>query len=229
MKTERTHWIDIARGIGIIFIIYGHLLVKESSSFLLYSFHIPLFFFLSGAVYNPRKYANFFTFLKKSAKTLLLPYFVVSFIFFVLWLTGLKSHELFSHQSIKQFLSIFYANSDIFMVFNAVLWFLPALFVTRLLFAVVYRQFTQTRTIILALLCFSVFGYLLAVVFAPNLKLPFGAEVALSAVVFYGAGFLWNQSEKAKALLFKYKYFLFILLLALGSYITTVDFNTFGQ
>jgi fucose 4-O-acetylase-like acetyltransferase len=147
----------------------------------------------------------------------------------VLWSIGLKTVNLFSPEVVKQFLSIFYANSNNgLMVFNDVLWFLPTLFVTRILFAVIARIFTKTRSLVFILVCFSVFGYFFSI-FASNIKFPFGAETAISAVVFYGAGFLWNRSEKAKSLLFKYKYFLFAAFLILGAYISTLDFNTYAQ
>ncbi|MCF6188349.1 MAG: acyltransferase [Desulfobulbaceae bacterium] len=59
--TQRTDWVDYAKGIGIILVVYGHLLssgfhaglaVPEHffllSDSLVYSFHMPLFFFLAG-------------------------------------------------------------------------------------------------------------------------------------------------------------------------------------
>ena len=229
MQTDRIHWIDIARGIGVIFIIYAHMLGSHDYRYLFYSFHIPLFFFLSGVVYSHKKYVNFFTFLKRSAKGLLIPYFIFAFICFCLWVIGLKTDNLFSPEIIKQFLSIFYANSNNgLMIFNNILWFLPTLFVTRILFAFIARLSVKTKVLVFVLILFSVFGYLFSI-FAANIKLPFGAETAFSAIAFYGAGFLWNQSEKAKRLLSKYKYFLFVLLLIIGAFISTIDFNTYGQ
>lgn len=229
MQTERVHWIDIARGIGIIFVIYAHVLGDQGIRYLFYSFHMPLFFFLSGVVYNHKKYGSFVTFLKKSAKGLLVPYFIFAFIMFFLWVIGLKTTNIFSPEIIRQFLSIFYANSNNgLMVFNDVLWFLPVLFVTRILFASIANFLVKARTLVFVLLLFSVFGYLFSI-FASNVKLPFGTETAISAVVFYGAGFLWNQSEKAKLLLSKYKFFLFVSLLIIGAYLSTIDFNTYGH
>ena len=197
--------------------------------YLFYAFHIPLFFFLSGIVYNPKKYVNFPTFVKKSIKGLLIPYFIFAFISFVLWTIGLKTFNLFSPEIIKQFLSIFYANSNYgLMVFNDVLWFLPTLFVTRILFALVANSSAKTRVIASILIIFSIFGYLFSI-FAGNIKLPFGTETAISAVTFYGAGFLWNQSEKAKEYVLKYRFFLFALLLIVGAFVSTIDFNTYGH
>jgi acyltransferase len=229
MGPQRIHWIDIAKGMGIIFIIYAHALGANDYRHLFYSFHIPLFFFLSGIVYNPQKYVNFLNLLKKTAKGLLFPYFIFAFIFFIIWLIKLKTDNLLSPEIIRQFLSIFYANSNNgLMIFNNILWFLPALFVTRILFALIYKYFEKNIILILVLIFFSIFGYLISI-FGTNIKLPFGIETAISAVIFYGFGFLWNRSEKIKLLIFKYKYLLFFLLLIIGSYISNVEFQIYGH
>lgn len=114
------------------------------------------------------------------------------------------------------------------MAFNDVLWFLPTLFVIRILFASISGLYKKTRPFILVLMLFSVFGYLFSI-YAPTVKLPFGVEIAISGVVFYGAGFMWYQSEAAKQLISKYKYFLFVLLLIIGTYISTVEYHAYGH
>ena len=205
------------------------MLGSQDFRYLFYSFHIPLFFFLSGFVYNANKHTDFFQFVKKSAKTLLIPYFIFAFISFFLWFISLKTINFFSPEIIKQFLSIFYGNSNNgLMIFNDVLWFLPALFVTRILFALIAGYSVKAKTLIIILTLFSVVGYLLSIS-AANLKLPFGAETAISAVAFYGAGFLFKHSEKGKLLINKYKFFSFVLLLIVGAYLSTLDFNTYGH
>ena len=50
-QKQRIEWIDIAKGIGIIAVLIGH----TNSGILrdeIYSFHIPLFIFLSGMLFN---------------------------------------------------------------------------------------------------------------------------------------------------------------------------------
>jgi acyltransferase len=229
MGSQRIHWIDIAKGIGIIFIIYAHALGPKDYRHLFYSFHIPLFFFLSGIVYNPQKYRNILTFIKKSAKGLLLPYLIYAFIFFIIWLIKLKTNNLFSPEIIRQFFSIFYANSNNgLMIFNNILWFLPVLFVTRILFVLIYKFFTKNKILTSILISFSLLGYLISI-FGVNIKLPLGIETAISAVVFYGLGFLWNTSQKAKEIVFKYKYLLFLPLLMLGAYLSNIEFQIYGH
>ena len=76
-NTNRLDFIDIAKGLGIIFVILGH---SASIPLVLgrcvYSFHMPLFFILSGYCFTYRPEQGYGRFLAKNAKALLLPYLV---------------------------------------------------------------------------------------------------------------------------------------------------------
>ncbi|ARK33798.1 acyltransferase family protein [Lactiplantibacillus plantarum] len=89
MNKGRIVWIDIAKGIGIILVVYGHALggIMNSNGIgvhnsltipynIIYGFHMPLFFFLAGMfVHNwakrPLKVA-----LSQKLRSLVIPYFV---------------------------------------------------------------------------------------------------------------------------------------------------------
>lgn len=71
-ESRRIDWIDIAKGYGMIMVILAHLGVGVIG-FWIYSFHMPLFFFLSGFVFSD-KY-SFGTFLKKKITKIIIPYF----------------------------------------------------------------------------------------------------------------------------------------------------------
>lgn len=82
---EATHYafVDILKGIAILLIVYGHItpgavpFVTDWVS----TFHIPLFFFVSGLLFNNIKYKdNLFRFFKNRAKGLVFPFFVFSII-----------------------------------------------------------------------------------------------------------------------------------------------------
>lgn len=226
MQKERIHWIDIARGIGIIFVIYAHVLGSHDFRYLFYAFHMPFFFFLSGILHKNSD--NFMDYLRKSAKRLLVPYLTIAVLTYLLWFFNLKNHSL-SPEVIRQFLGIFYGNSNNgLLAFNNILWFLPTLFATRIIFALITKVSEKIKVLILKLFLFSIAGYFLSI-FMPNVKLPFGIEIALSAVVFYGTGFLWQKSNRAKEFVSGYKYFLFPVLLILGSIAATIDFNNYGH
>ena len=74
---KRDFSIDIARGIACLLVIVGH--VPTTPSLLhtwIYSFHMPLFFIISGIVLNTND--SFPIFLKKRVKSLLVPYFALN-------------------------------------------------------------------------------------------------------------------------------------------------------
>ncbi|WP_142910595.1 acyltransferase family protein, partial [Klebsiella pneumoniae] len=76
-NANRNEWVDYAKGFGIVLVVYGHIsrglynsgIISDTKWFhfidsLIYSFHMPLFFFLSRL------------FLMKSLQVRGLPYFI---------------------------------------------------------------------------------------------------------------------------------------------------------
>ncbi|MDD3362083.1 MAG: acyltransferase family protein [Hespellia sp.] len=53
-STDRILWIDMAKGLGVVLVIYGHMLYATNLGVnkLIYAFHVPVFFILSGYVYE---------------------------------------------------------------------------------------------------------------------------------------------------------------------------------
>lgn len=77
---ERINWIDMAKGGGIILVVIGHCL--NPNSFLnsvIFSFHMPLFFIISGYLFKDN--VNTSRFLYKKSIRLLLPYFFTFIIY----------------------------------------------------------------------------------------------------------------------------------------------------
>lgn len=96
MCERRVIWIDSVRGIAISLVVYGHVIGGYTGNYssieyqnfvtcglkIIYSFHMPLFFMISGYVYalgknvlNIKQYRNF---ISKKARQLLIPYYVCS-------------------------------------------------------------------------------------------------------------------------------------------------------
>ena len=106
-KNQRLEWIDIAKGIGIILVVFAHTLVpqiRESNKaagfiwIFIYNFHMPLFFFLSGWLFerNLSRYKSKGKFILGKLKLLMLPYltfsvFAYAFINFALKIDKLAS------------------------------------------------------------------------------------------------------------------------------------------
>lgn len=63
---QRLEYIDLAKGIGIILVVIGHSINGHGiTGHYISSFHMPLFFLLSGLCFNDSRYPNFTPFLKK--------------------------------------------------------------------------------------------------------------------------------------------------------------------
>lgn len=77
---KRYYCFDIAKGIGIILVILGHAGVQGLPNVILYSFHIPLFFFLSGLFlrYDIKNRKEYIT---KRLYGIMGPYFLFYFLY----------------------------------------------------------------------------------------------------------------------------------------------------
>lgn len=55
---KRDNVIDVAKGIGIVLVVFAHINFTEPIQFFIYSFHMPLFFIISGVLFTKEKYPS---------------------------------------------------------------------------------------------------------------------------------------------------------------------------
>jgi fucose 4-O-acetylase-like acetyltransferase len=192
----RVSWIDTLRTISIFSIVLVHT-GRISNVFIPYviSFYMPVFFFISGLFLKESicKQA-FIDFAKTRCRRLLIPYLTFGVISYLLWIFlfgKLKGDVLPEHPVLFFLANTLYGVSGYgWFEYNVTLWFFPCLLVTELLFFFLVRL--PSRKILIAILfLLSVIGYFYFYVFNPaNFRLPFGIDIALTAVVFYGIGYL---------------------------------------
>lgn len=131
---KRLDYIDIAKSLGMLTIIWGHIVHEGWSNQIVYAFHIPLFFFLSGMVFNASKYHTVGELIRKRVKTLLIPYLIFSLITWALWV-GMR---VASHDSTNYWyplLQTFIAQGSAgFLRHNLPLWFVTCLFVVEVMY-----------------------------------------------------------------------------------------------
>ena len=122
--------VDVAKGIGMLLVILGHLpaVLEQWHRFfnIIFSFHLPLFFILSGIFLNAEE--RFSTFLSKKAYVLLVPYVTA---LSIIWIVLMPFHDI----TFVHFLGgLFYATgASLEGVTNRSaipLWFLPHLFIS---------------------------------------------------------------------------------------------------
>lgn len=141
---QRIEWIDTAKAIGICTVVIGHSVLPVSLRVWIYSFHMPLFFFLTGMTF---KFTDTKTFFKKRAFSLLFPYFLFSFAYL---LKDIAAYFIIHDGSIdfliKEFIGIFvYIQRSDYKVNG--LWFLPCLFLSETIFFFVIKLIKTKKKI----------------------------------------------------------------------------------
>ncbi|WP_423681082.1 acyltransferase family protein [Undibacterium sp. WLHG33] len=169
MSVPRNNTIDIARGAGIILVVLGHNWIITHNHGELYriifSFHMPLFFFLSGVVFKSN--SSFGSFFISRADALIKPYFVV------LSVWGLARIAIAAATWQPYFSGVLYATGN--TIEWVPLWYLPHLFICLLaVFAIckLLKQLPQQQrfiaTCLLAILLLSLGNFCL--MWAQNLQ-----------------------------------------------------------
>lgn len=195
----RLAWIDALKGFGIVLVVFAHYRLPEALDTYIFSFHMPLFFFISGCLFNFVKYTESATnFVKGRFKSLIIPYFAfaaLTCLFYYsldeIYSPGVTSIKFFEADILYRIYSILYAQTSM-IAYNGPLWFLTCLFVTELLFYwLAKRYYWQSGKLVIWLTVAGIIGYLYSV-YVP-FRLFWNADIALTAIVFYGAGNLFRK------------------------------------
>jgi acyltransferase len=222
----RLPWIDTLKALGVIMVIGGHTVgVPPLVLQVVFACHIPLFFWISGLVGTGKVTTMpLGAFLVDRGRRRLIPYFVFAVLSYLLWLLFLRhfgTRQAAQVPLLIPLVGILYG-SDVhnFLAPNVVLWFFPCLFVTELYFYFLARIRSRLLLGVALGLC-ALCGFL-----APALlpwRLPWGIDLALTAVVFYGAGYLTRDALPAVALRGCWRGL--GLLLSLGLYLSLSLYN----
>ena len=156
---NRKTYLDTTKGIGILLVVAGHILNIKDLNNWIYSFHIPLFFIVSGitlGISNSWKEKTIRQNIVSKAKSLLWPYLTFSIISLIMTLIlyGIRTTIRFTISTI---------------IFDGVLvlWFLPALFISNILFIIIEKTIKRLYIKIILIMimmavtvCFSQVDYL---------------------------------------------------------------------
>lgn len=185
---KRVEWIDVTKGIGIICVILGHLGVEKIDR-VVYTFHMPLFFIISG--YLLRVDTSWKNFIKQKSKRLLLPYYIsggiiCALVFFADILRGMWTFILSDMYSVVG--GVLYgtcAGSFDKIEGIGALWFLWALFLS----CTIVKLFSSCRYGYIYICTLAVISYVSSL----WIILPFSIQPAMTAAVFVFMG--WNLQK----------------------------------
>lgn len=127
-QKKRINYIDVAKGIGIICIVFGHVMKSGFLRQVIFAFHVPFFFLLSGMTYQCKLNKKRF-YLDKFTR-LMIPYYSFSLISIAIYTLMIRIGVIEGDgRLVLNLLGMLYANSNNgYMEWNKPLWFLPCLF-----------------------------------------------------------------------------------------------------
>ena len=179
--SKRIDWIDIAKGIAIISVILGHSVGKGPLGILIYSFHMPIYFRLSGYTIKKIPASDIPRATLKDFQRLIIPVFILFFI--------------------DSILQIFYLGNNVTdvikykvraILFGTLhkgmgrLWFLVALFWAKLFYRVFLLKTLRYRVVFLL-----IGAYLCSII---QIQLPQNLDIMFIILFFMETGFLLKNS-----------------------------------
>lgn len=180
-QEKRIDWIDVLKGWGIILIVIGHMPIPSVLREWIFSFHVPLFFFVSGYLYKPGKY-SFKEWIFRKSKSLLIPYLFFMVLCFATnyFVLGKDVGSMIPKWIIRG-------------CGGWPIWFLYVLFLSELLGDFIYKVTKGKNTpLLLISLFFAAFSYWC---YLGGLHLPYKLEVVGISTLYFIVGIIIRQNK----------------------------------
>ena len=146
MTKKRIDYLDLAKGIGIILVVAGHsTFMEENLLTWISSFHMPLFFILSGILIRLRgeEVKSFRQLITNKVRTIAIPYLCFSIIYI-----AIDSAYLILKQDNITIVDLQRSAIETVTLYGiSVLWFLPALFFAETAFLFTRKKTNHRATI----------------------------------------------------------------------------------
>ena len=221
---KRNASIDVAKGIGILLVVYAHIVLKNPVLNIIYGFHMPLFFILSGMVLNTSKYDTFFAFVKRRFWSLLIPYLMFSIPSIALWFFYNLGIAVISNNfslqlvktrllvSLSQLVNILHAPYSTVLL-NVPLWFVPCLFIVECLFFILYKSIKNRLLFLIVIVILVALGWFTESDLSPVdfSFLPWNIGSALFALGFFAIGNLTYKKYTQTVALLRGKAFVMLV------------------
>lgn len=195
---ERLKYVDIARGIGIIVVMFAHTGVGVKY---VQPYYMPMFFALSGCIFRflQKNWTASINSAYKMAKQYFRYSLIVGVLYIPLFFIKHNSYDFF----IRNIIGIFYArkalfspleseNNIIFMELgNGPMWFLPCLTIAWILFIPLYTIWEKSK-----LLCGILIGIYIVLsdyLTQITIMLPWSIDTAFIAAVFIFLGIRYES------------------------------------
>lgn len=183
-KTERKAELDYAKGLGILFMLMGHIQFSEILNQYVYSFHMPLFFAISGYLYRDNT-DGFVSIIKKHALNLMIPFFSFGVIFTGLFIA--LGHEM----CISNILACFISPNHMPFDWCGSIWFLMAIFWVKIVFNI-FNKYCNPIGFTALSVSIIIVGIVVALC---KVELILCIDSAMIGFLFYYIGYCYKKHE----------------------------------
>ncbi len=193
MKSERYSAIDTLKAFGLVFVILGH--HRHFLYYYIYSFHMPLFFFISGFLFKNRQHTTFKSLAVSKFKRLIIPYLLLSILLYLFWavLSLVEPGVLKESSYAKGLVGIFYAQGQLkYMGWGVQMWFLPCLYLVHIGAFGILKLRPWLMVLMLSLLLVASHIWTITHEF----NLPWSLNIVPSMIVFFLSGFYFQPQFK---------------------------------
>lgn len=204
-KKSRLTALDSLRGFGILLVVLGHTSQTNDLVSWIFSFHMPLFFIISGMLFHERQFLDSF---KRKAVRLLVPYVFFGTVTLAYWALierRLRGGEGSVPNAVANIV-LARAGVDNYPQ-NAVLWFLPCLFVTEMLFLGFFLLVNKAGSVEtkegwrnrIAVMTLALVSFLSIIVMwsldlpVEQFRLPWTLDILPFSMLFYCIGYLLSE------------------------------------
>ena len=190
---KRIEWLDIAKGISMLCIVAGHM-NSATVQKIVFTFHVPLFFLISGYLISQKQ--DYITFCKNKIRGLILPYIYISFLLIILKIPTdiYYDRSQFILEDLKNtILSACYGSgSSLNKTIHGIqpigaIWFLLALFWALL----IVKFFMNKKYGFLVIICIATISY----ISSWYIWLPWDIQSGGTAAIFVYVGAYINKKQ----------------------------------
>lgn len=179
---KRVIELDILKGFGIILVVLGHNSPPHFLNVLIYAFHMPLFFFISGYIFNGQD--NIY----KKFQSLIVPFYFIGLLSYLLWILKQAIFRSDEISFISPLIGLLYgSNINNYLYFNLPLWFFTALFSIYLIVYIFKHKYSLL--FILSLVMINYIDIFRVII------LPFSLNQALIGLSFFIMGNLFKYNN----------------------------------
>ena len=216
IANKRIDWLDTLRGLAMFFVIWGHAFPTNKGLVrkIIYSFHMPIFFLISGITFKEDDLSTK-EFITKKIKNLVVPYFIINIISYILFFILFKLGIIDNFDPLNWFFGIFYAHDEVFTIPCGPSWFLLVLFLVEVLFYYFKKIFDNDGILGIAISVCGLISYVNSLS-EYQVYTPWHLEAVLTGIVFYYIGYLISKNINVFDMLLKNKFKSFCLGLLLG-------------